>query len=48
MFIRSIDITNYKLFKDTFSVDFNVPDGATPGSGLTVFCGENGMVSHPF
>ncbi|MFR1033532.1 MAG: AAA family ATPase [Alphaproteobacteria bacterium] len=42
MFIRSIDITNYKLFKDTFSVDFNVPDGATPGSGLTVFCGENG------
>lgn len=42
MFIKSIDITNYKLFKETFSVDFNVPDSATPGSGLTVFCGENG------
>ena len=42
MFIKSIDITNYKLFKDTFSVDFNVPDGVTIGSGLTVLCGENG------
>lgn len=42
MFIKSIDITNYKLFKDTFSVDFNVPDGETKGSGITIFCGENG------
>ena len=42
MFIKSIDITNYKLFKDTFSVDFNVPDGVTMGSGLTILCGENG------
>lgn len=42
MFIKSIDITNYKLFKDTFSVDFNVPDGVIKGSGLTIFCGENG------
>lgn len=42
MFIKSIDITNYKLFKDAFSVDFNVPDGVTKGSGLTILCGENG------
>ena len=42
MFIQSVDIKNYKLFKDTFSVDFNVPDGVTIGSGLTVLCGENG------
>ncbi len=42
MFIKSIDITNYKLFKDTFSVDFNVPDGVNQGSGLTILCGENG------
>ena len=42
MFIKSIDITNYKLFKDTFSIDFNVPDGVIQGSGLTILCGENG------
>ncbi len=42
MFIKSVDITNYKLFKDTFTVDFNVPDGTTKGSGLTILCGENG------
>ena len=42
MFIKSIDITNYKLFKDTFSMYFNVPDGVTKGSGLTILCGENG------
>lgn len=42
MFIKSIDITNYKLFKDTFSVDFNIPDGETKGSGIAIFCGENG------
>lgn len=42
MFIKSIDITNYKLFKDTFSVDFNIPDGLKEGSGLTILCGENG------
>lgn len=42
MFVKSIDITNYKLFKDTFSVDFNIPDGVKEGSGLTILCGENG------
>ena len=42
MFIQSVDIKNYKLFKDTFSIDFNVPDDVTIGSGLTVLCGENG------
>lgn len=42
MFVKSADITNYKLFKDTFSIDFNIPDGATKGSGITILCGENG------
>lgn len=42
MFVKNIGITNYKLFKDSFSIDFNVPDNSTIGSGLTVLCGENG------
>ena len=42
MFVKSVYITNYKLFKDTFSMGFNVPDNSTTGSGLTVLCGENG------
>lgn len=42
MFVTSVDITNYKLFKTTFSMDFNVPDKKTKGSGITILCGENG------
>lgn len=42
MFLKNIDISNYKIFKNTFNMDFNVPDGSTRGSGLTIICGENG------
>ncbi len=45
MFIKSIQIKNYKLFSpDTFFdiSDLNIPDGQTNGSGLTIFVGENG------
>lgn len=46
MFISKIQIKNFRLFSaDTdFTVDgFNIPDGVTPGSGINVFVGENGV-----
>lgn len=45
MFIKSIQIKNYKLFSpDAFFEisDLNIPDGQHKGSGLTIFVGENG------
>lgn len=45
MFIRSIEIKNFRIFKaDTeFTIDnINAPDGSNEGSGLNVFVGENG------
>ncbi|WP_375584234.1 AAA family ATPase [Cyclobacterium xiamenense] len=43
--IKSINISNYKLFppNEIFTIDtFNIPDGRTNGSGLSIFVGENG------
>lgn len=43
--IKSINISNYKLFppNEIFTIDnFNIPDGKTLGSGLSIFVGENG------
>ncbi len=43
MFIKKIGLKNFRIFKNTFKIaDFNVPDGANPGSGLNVIVGENG------
>jgi len=45
MFIKSIQIKNYKLFSsdDFFEIsDLNIPNGEDNGSGLTIFVGENG------
>lgn len=43
MYLKRIDITNYRLFDKEFIVDnFNVPDGISDGSGLTLIVGENG------
>lgn len=45
MFIKSIQIKNYKLFSpdEYFEInDLNIPDGVNNGSGLTIFVGENG------
>ncbi|MDD4641542.1 MAG: AAA family ATPase [Bacteroidales bacterium] len=45
MFIKSIQIKNYKLFSpdEFFEIsNLNIPDGQKNGSGLTIFVGENG------
>lgn len=45
MFISKISIKNYRLFDSSkdYEIDgFNIPDGTTEGSGITVFVGENG------
>lgn len=42
MFIKELNIKNFRLFED-FSVEsFNVPDNENEGSGLTILVGENG------
>lgn len=40
MFLSSIRLQNYKCFEDE-TIELNVPDGATAGSGLTLLVGEN-------
>ncbi len=45
MFIKSIQIKNYKLFSpdEYFDInDLNIPDGQNSGSGLNICVGENG------
>lgn len=43
MFLKSISIKNYRLFDSNFVVnDFNIPNNAEEGSGLTLIVGENG------
>ena len=45
MFIKSIQIKNYKLFSadNYFEInDLKIPDGQNSGSGLNIFVGENG------
>lgn len=39
---KSIQIKNYKGYVDSGEINFAVPDGTTPGSGLNIFVGENG------
>lgn len=42
MFIKELNIKNFRLFEE-FSVEgFNVPDDENEGSGLTILVGENG------
>lgn len=41
MFIKSIDVENFKGYHGLHSIDFNIPDGTTKGSGLNIFVGEN-------
>lgn len=41
MFIKSISVENFKGYYGSHSIDFNVPNGATEGSGLNIFVGEN-------
>jgi AAA15 family ATPase/GTPase len=45
MFIKEVQVNNFRLFPATgaaFTVQLNVPDGQSGGSGLTAFVGENG------
>ena len=43
MFLKKIEIKNFRLFKDNFILDgFNVPDNNEEGTGLTLIVGENG------
>ncbi len=45
MFIKSINIKNYRLFSNEtpFEIaDLNIPDCQNGGTGLTIFVGENG------
>lgn len=43
MFLKNLEIENYKLFEEKFSIDnFNIPDNTNIGSGLTLIVGENG------
>jgi len=43
MFIKHIIIKNFRCFGDESEpIEFNVPDGENPGSGLTILVGENG------
>lgn len=41
MFIKSIEVENFKGYHGSHSIDFNVPNGTTDGSGLNIFVGEN-------
>jgi predicted ATP-dependent endonuclease of OLD family len=42
MFIKTLQIKNFKCFDNKAkSLDFNIPDGKTPGSGLNIFVGDN-------
>ncbi|WP_127402941.1 ATP-dependent nuclease [Neisseria meningitidis] len=42
MFIKSICLSNFKGFiGDNHQIKFKIPDGATAGSGLDIFIGEN-------
>jgi len=42
MFIHKLKIRNFKCFgNDLAPLNFNIPDGRTPGSGLNIFVGEN-------
>lgn len=42
MFIKTLQIKNFKCFDNgNNSLDFNIPDGQTIGSGLNIFVGEN-------
>ncbi|MCH9662057.1 MAG: ATP-binding protein [Gammaproteobacteria bacterium] len=42
MFIKKIQIENFRLFEKFEINDINVPDGSEKGSGLTVLVGDNG------
>lgn len=42
MFIKKLNINNYRLYKEKFQIiDFNIPNGEC-GSGLNLIVGENG------
>lgn len=46
MFIKSVKVSNFRIFQGTFELTsdhIGVPDGTTSGSGLTVLVGENGV-----
>ncbi|MBQ2909894.1 MAG: AAA family ATPase [Bacilli bacterium] len=42
MFIKDIEIKNFRLFEKLEINDLNIPDGKNEGSGLTILVGENG------
>ena len=43
MFLKKIEIDNYRLFDKKFEIDnFNIPNKKDAGSGLTLVVGENG------
>lgn len=43
MFLKKIEIDNYRLFDNKFEIDnFNIPNQKDDGSGLTLVVGENG------
>lgn len=43
MFLKKIEIENFRLFDNKFVIDnFNIPDNTNEGSDLTLIVGENG------
>ncbi|HET8575033.1 MAG TPA: ATP-binding protein, partial [Candidatus Paceibacterota bacterium] len=41
--ISRVEIENFRIFKEKFLLEnLGIPDGSTPGSGMTVLLGENG------
>ena len=41
MFIKKLSIHNFKGFYNQDAIEFGIPDGQTPGSGLNILVGEN-------
>ena len=41
IFLKKLELENFKCFKNQ-TIDFNIPDGNTEGSGLNILIGENG------
>ena len=42
MYFKSLQVKGFKGFSNSGVINFSIPDGETPGSGLNIFVGENG------
>ncbi|MCK6876705.1 AAA family ATPase [Enterobacter bugandensis] len=41
MFIKTLEVENFKGYHGKHTIDFNIPDMNNDGSGLNIFVGEN-------